>query len=165
LFKSGTLFAIGCYALSTLLTLSLRGYGIIPNDINHLMGMKTHGGGMKTQSSRSKVFPIVMVIAGLVLILGSLAWLVLSNQTATEQEADLPAPVGTPRIPFPTIKRISMSDAKAAFEIKSAVFVDVRGEPYYSEGHIPGAISMTDEEVPNRLGELDRKAWIITYCT
>jgi rhodanese-related sulfurtransferase len=41
----------------------------------------------------------------------------------------------------------------------------VRGDPYYSEGHIPGAISMTQEEMATRMGELDKNAWIITYCT
>jgi rhodanese-related sulfurtransferase len=58
-----------------------------------------------------------------------------------------------------------VGDAKAALEIQNAIFLDPRGEPFYSEGHIPGAISIPEDELEARLGELDPDAWIITYCT
>jgi rhodanese-related sulfurtransferase len=50
-------------------------------------------------------------------------------------------------------------------DLKQAIFIDTRGEPYFSQGHIPGAIPLTDEEVATRQSELDPNAWIITYCT
>ena len=114
---------------------------------------------------------------GGVLMIGALLWFVVATRKSTvpalvspvaqskPPTVALPTPVATPAIPYPEIKRIGLKDAKAAFELKSAVFIDVRGDPYYSEGHIPGAISMTQDEMVSRMGELDKNAWIITYCT
>jgi hypothetical protein len=137
------------------------------------------------RTNRNSIFPIVMVVFGALLMIGALLWLFIATRQSATRAAILPTqvvspvapvapvtpvvsavtPVATPAIPYPEIKRISLGDARAAFELKSAVFIDVRGEPYYSESHIPGAISMTYDELSSRMGELDKKAWVITYCT
>jgi hypothetical protein len=117
------------------------------------------------KNKRQSIFPMVMVIFGVALILGSVGWLVNTSRLAEAQSASLSAPVSSPRIPYPEVQRISLGDSKAAFDLKQAVFIDTRGEPYFSQGHIPGAISLTDDEVIARQGELDQDAWIITYCT
>lgn len=118
-----------------------------------------------SKNKRQPIFPIAMVILGVLLILGSVGWLVNASRLTEAQRASVSAPVTSPRIPYPEILRVSLGDSKAAFDLKQAVFIDVRGEPYFSQGHIPGAISMTDDDVANRLSELDPNAWIITYCT
>jgi hypothetical protein len=117
------------------------------------------------KNKRQPIFPIVMVIFGVVLILGSVGWLVNTSRLAEAQRASLSAPVTSPRIPYPEVQRVSLGDSKAAFDLKQAVFIDTRGEPYFSQGHIPGAIALTDDEVVARQSELDPNAWIITYCT
>jgi len=135
------------------------------------------------RTDRNSIFPIVMVVFGAVLMIGALLWFVIVIRQSAARTTVLPTPVvssitpvaspvsssvtpvATPAIPYPEIKRISLADAKAAFELKSAIFIDVRGEPYYSESHVPGALSMTYDELSSRMGELDKKAWIITYCT
>lgn len=130
------------------------------------------------RTDRSSIFPIVMVVFGVLLMLGALLWFVFATRQVTTRAAILATPVASsntiassitpvasPAIPYPEIKRVSLGDAKAAFELKSAVFIDVRGEPYYTESHIPGAISMTYDELASRMSELDKNAWIITYCT
>ena len=137
------------------------------------------------RTNRSSIFPIVMVVFGAFLMIGALLWLIIATRQSASRAAISPTqivspvalvgpvtplaasvtPVATPAIPYPEIKRIELGDARAAFELKSAIFIDVRGEPYYSESHIPGAISMTYDELPSRMSELDKKAWIITYCT
>ena len=135
------------------------------------------------RTDRNSIFPIVMVVFGVVLMIGALLWFVIVTRQSAARTTVLPTPVvssitpvaspvsssvtpvATPAIPYPEIKRISLADAKAAFELKSAIFIDVRGEPYYSESHVPGALSMTYDELSSRMGELDKKAWIITYCT
>lgn len=104
--------------------------------------------------------PILLIAAGAILIIGSAAWFVFSSGALVQ-----PTPTVAEDIPYPEVPRVSVKDAKAALDIGNAVFVDSRGEPYYSEGHIPGAVSMTSDEVLDRLGELDPSAWIITYCT
>ena len=69
------------------------------------------------------------------------------------------------RVPYPDIPRITLSDAKAAFDLNNAVFIDTRGDSYFSQGHIPGALSITEDQIGDRIDELDSTAWIITYCT
>jgi len=117
------------------------------------------------KNNRQPISPIIMVILGIVLILSSVGWLVNTSRLAEAQRASLAAPVTSPRIPYPEVQRVSLGDSKAAFDLEQAVFVDTRGEPYFSQGHIPGAITMTDDEVVTRLSDLDPNAWIITYCT
>ena len=65
------------------------------------------------------------------------------------------------------VSRISIEDARAAFENGTAVLVDVRNPTAYEESHIAGAISLPLGEIesdPTGL-TLDKDQWIITYCT
>jgi 3-mercaptopyruvate sulfurtransferase SseA len=82
----------------------------------------------------------------------------------------------TPRTPapasgFPTenpyieVPRVSLEDAKAAFDNGTAIFVDVRLSTSYQQEHIPGALSIPFAELKARIQELDPSQWIITYCT
>jgi len=127
----------------------------------------------------SQLAPIYLIFVGVLLIVGSLVWLIVAAQevpaaqlavtaqpvVATQPPAPPNPPAATPRIPYPGVKRVSAADAKAALDLGTAVFIDTRGDPYFKNGHLPGAISMTSSEVPDRLGELKSADWIITYCT
>jgi hypothetical protein len=110
---------------------------------------------------RNALFPILMIVAGIVLILGSAAWFVNAQRPEAEVSQSAPAM----RIPHPDIPRITVEDAKAVFDAGSAAFIDTRGEPYFSQGHIPGALSITVDELPDRIDELRDYEWIVTYCT
>lgn len=111
--------------------------------------------------SASSILPIVIIAAGLVVLLGVGLWLLnplklLPAATPTTNQAD---------IPFPEIPRVRLADAKAAYDIKNAVFLDVRGDPFFAQGHIPGALSIPLADISNRLSELNKTDWIIPYCT
>ena len=130
----------------------------------------------KPRPDRPIVFPVLMVVAGLALIIGSIWW-TLSVQSAggANSAADLPVStrpltggIPTPpavRIPFPKVPRISVAEAKSALDGGQAVFVDTRGEQYYITGHIPGALVMEADRLPGEVLALDKATWIITYCT
>ena len=66
---------------------------------------------------------------------------------------------------FPEIDRVSLQDAKAAFDSGTAIFVDVRGDQAYDAAHVAGSLSLPLVEIESRLAELDPNQWIITYCT
>ena len=85
------------------------------------------------------------------------------NAAATPQQAPtaLPAPTDAPT---GTARRISIEEARAAFERGQAVFVDVRLDEQYKQGHLPGAILIPLEEVAQHSGKLPRNKLIITYC-
>lgn len=63
------------------------------------------------------------------------------------------------------VLRIELAEAEQLWRSGSAVFVDVRAPEDYAAAHIPGALSIPLWELPDRRGELDPQAWIITYCT
>ena len=45
-----------------------------------------------------------------------------------------------------------------------AVWVDVRTDDQYAQGHIPGAINIPLTELPKRWKDLPLKKFLITYC-
>ncbi len=63
------------------------------------------------------------------------------------------------------IQRVSLEEAKQAFDEGTAVFLDVRGDDVYAMEHVTGALSIPLAEVEARRGELDPAKWIIPYCT
>ncbi|HEY5902067.1 MAG TPA: rhodanese-like domain-containing protein [Anaerolineales bacterium] len=93
--------------------------------------------------------------------------LLVLSACAKAAEPTLPPapPIGEPQISETEVPRLSLEEAKAAFDGKTAVFVDVRGAGSYAASHIPGALSIPLNELEGRLGELDPSQWIITYCT
>ncbi len=103
---------------------------------------------------------IAVMIIGAVLILSA-----VNASPAQPPQPALAAPTAPAEIPNPEIPRVSLGNAKAAYELKSAVFVDVRDAQSYQASHIPGAVSIPLADLPNRLNELKPTDWIITYCT
>jgi 3-mercaptopyruvate sulfurtransferase SseA len=100
-----------------------------------------------------------MIAVGLLLILGAGGWyLYESSKPMPTTEASLEVEGN-----FPDIARVSLADARAAYETRSAVFLDVRDASSYTQSHIPGALSIPLGDLPDRLGELDPEDWIIPY--
>jgi 3-mercaptopyruvate sulfurtransferase SseA len=120
---------------------------------------------MTAQDNRRSFVPILMISLGVLLIFGSITWLVYSTQASVDETPTLASSASTPRIPYPEIRRIRVGDAKAALDLGSAIFIDVRGEPYYAQGHIPGALSLTEADLEQDLSQLRPNDWIIIYCT
>ena len=48
--------------------------------------------------------------------------------------------------------------------LRAVAILDVRTHQAYSEGHLPGAINIPFEELPERLRELPKDRELITYC-
>ena len=116
----------------------------------------------RQKKTKHKIDPSVWVIliGGLMLVVAVIVLFVQSQQStptsATNQNAN---------IPYPEVERVSVQDAKAAYDAGTAIFVDVRGDNLYNTGHIPGAISIAENDMESRFAELDPSDWIITYCT
>lgn len=106
--------------------------------------------------------PILLIIIGGVLIIFAIAVLLLNPP---QQTATLPGSGVATEQSYPEIPRVSLADAKTAFDAKTAVFVDARPAESYAAGHIPGALSIPAEQTLDLMGTLNKAAWIITYCT
>jgi 3-mercaptopyruvate sulfurtransferase SseA len=101
-----------------------------------------------------------MMAFGVILIVGAGIWYI-SAITGDSTEASVPAAEIEDN--YPSIHRVSVADAKAAYDIGSAVFIDVRDGNEYAISHIPGALSIPLADLPSRMNELDASAWIIPY--
>jgi len=63
------------------------------------------------------------------------------------------------------VQRTSLQDAKVAYDDKKAIFLDVRTSESYARNHVPGAISIPEAQIIERMKELDPNQWIIAYCS
>lgn len=112
---------------------------------------------------------IAIILVGALLILSAMptggpaapAPAVSAPQSGAPQAAQ-PTPA---EVPYPEIVRVSLGDARAAYDLKQAIYLDVRDADSYASGHIPGALSIPLNNLEARLKELDPNAWILTYCT
>lgn len=112
---------------------------------------------------------IAIILVGALLILSAMPTVgpaAPAPAASAPQNGAPPAAQPTPaEIPYPEIVRVGLGDAKAAYDLKQAVYVDVRDADSYASGHIPGALSIPLNNLEARLKELDPNAWILTYCT
>jgi hypothetical protein len=123
------------------------------------------GGKMRNPNRRSFA-PFLMLIAGVILIAGAvISGILLSRPVATPPTNAGSGASGGSQVSLDQIPRIGVEDARSAFDSGEAVFVDVRDAESFAQGHIPGSHSVPLSEMEARLGEVDREAWIITYCT
>jgi 3-mercaptopyruvate sulfurtransferase SseA len=119
---------------------------------------------------RKLLSSVSLFIVAVILIAGSVWWS-LKVERASPARSSLATPTSSSSvnlnssIPYPEIPRVSLETAKAAFDTKRAVFVDARSASSYSEGHIPGALLMNEEDLNGFKEDLDLSTWIITYCT
>ncbi|HLO31689.1 MAG TPA: rhodanese-like domain-containing protein [Anaerolineales bacterium] len=65
------------------------------------------------------------------------------------------------------VPRVSVQEAKVAFDSGEALIVDVRSPEAYAASHVPGALNVSLGEIEtNPAGlKLAQDQWIITYCT
>lgn len=119
----------------------------------------------KTKRSASQNSPAlgVIVLGAVILIVAII--LLLIQQPDTVIAPSNGSVTQSSDIPYPEVARVSLADAKSAYDQGNAVFLDVRSSESFREEHIVGALSIPEVELPARLDELDPKDWIITYCT
>ncbi len=88
-----------------------------------------------------------------------------ATSAAATSEAAILSPLITREAgPVAEIARVRLAAAKNAYDTKTAVFIDVRGQKYYDERHIPGALVLT-APLSQEILDLPRETWIIPYCT
>jgi hypothetical protein len=109
--------------------------------------------------------PVIMAISGGVLLIIAALLLVSRSVPPVETTSAPLSSSSHEEETYPEIPRVSLADGKSAFDEGSAIFVDVRDADSYSASRVPGAINIPLAELPNRLNELDKSQWIITYCT
>jgi thiosulfate sulfurtransferase len=63
------------------------------------------------------------------------------------------------------VTRISIDDVKALMAKKQVVVIDVRDKQSFAQGHMPGAMNIVFDDIPNYIEQLQTdKRQIVTYC-
>ena len=71
---------------------------------------------------------------------------------------------GREKDPFASVPRVTVEELAAALEEGRAVALDVRPVEAFEEEHIAGAVSIPEEEVTSRAGELPKDKLVVAYC-
>ncbi|HKQ99964.1 MAG TPA: rhodanese-like domain-containing protein [Pyrinomonadaceae bacterium] len=90
-----------------------------------------------------------------------------NQQAAGKAQAAAPAPVlvSTAETQSDGVSRITVAEARKAFEQGRALVLDVRSVESYNAGHVKGALSMPLNDVESHATALPRDRLIITYCS
>jgi phage shock protein E len=108
---------------------------------------------MMRKRSQNRNQPIVLIgLAVLTVLLGSLAWISVNNLSTTETAV---APS----------QMISPANYEAQFNSgREHVLIDVRTPEEFSAGHIPGSVNINVETLATRLNEVPEGIPIVVYC-
>ena len=74
-------------------------------------------------------------------------------------------PTVAKEIPFPSVDRISLADAKADFDAGRAVFIDTHSEQSFAAEHITGAINVPSNKLNEKIDTIPKGKKIIAYCS
>lgn len=89
----------------------------------------------------------------------------VSTQPANNLAKNTKAPAAHDHDSEDDATRISLKDAKAAYDAGTAVIVDSRDINAYKSERIKGSISMPVGEMEKRIGELPKDKQLIFYCS
>ncbi|HUS09320.1 MAG TPA: rhodanese-like domain-containing protein [Pyrinomonadaceae bacterium] len=75
--------------------------------------------------------------------------------------------VSAPSAPTPSdgVRRVTVAELNDLLDKDEVFVLDVRNEASYNAGHIKGSKLIPEAEVVNRLNELPRNKFIVTYCS
>lgn len=103
----------------------------------------------------------------LVLMIFALSVATACQQASTQTAGNSPAKstAGSSAAAQDDAKRISVNEAKQAYDAGTAAIIDTRALTAYQSEHIKGAISMPVDEVEKRYAELPANKQLIFYCS
>lgn len=138
------------------------------------MGKRTRPAPKKRRQAPQSSL-VIPAIVGLVVVGVLVAAILAQEQSRSAASAapiiptDLPIrtvePLSTAPPPYPEVPRIARSDLLQKMEAgEGVIVVDVRGKDSYDQMHIPGSLSIPEDQLLARLDELPPKAEIVLYC-
>jgi rhodanese-related sulfurtransferase len=90
-------------------------------------------------------------------------WLALQD-LARQRLAEIDRSIAAYLAADASLTPIGRDDLLERMERGEVVLLDVRPEPEYAAGHLPGALSIPLDELEQRLGELPPDREVIAYC-
>jgi hydroxyacylglutathione hydrolase len=63
------------------------------------------------------------------------------------------------------VPRVTIAELKTLIAKKEVIVVDVRDKVSFASGHIPGAVNILFDDIPNHIEKLTKqKRLVVTYC-
>ncbi len=87
------------------------------------------------------------------------------NNTETAANVNAAPAAADPAPPTDDAPRITLAEAKAAYDAGTAVFVDTRSEASFKAEHIKGAINVHADMLEAKITQLPKDKKIIAYCS
>jgi len=87
-----------------------------------------------------------------------------ANAAPTATPPATPAPSETP-VPPDDAPRITLEEAKKAYDEGKAFIIDARAEEAYKMEHIKGAVNIRHDNLDAMLKQIPRDKTIIVYCS
>lgn len=122
-----------------------------------------------------KIYSLIIIL--IVLTASGCAPLSTERATGNSSQAKpdvraTPTPAKTPdtatpsqAVPYQNIRRISLADAKKAYDAGLAVFVDTHSPEMFANERIDSAINVPFNEVETYLSKVPKDKMIVTYCS
>lgn len=88
-----------------------------------------------------------------------------SNARPASSPATSSANSSTQILPYPEVPRITIADAKKAYDAGTAVLVDTHSKEMYDNEHITSAINVPFNEMDSYLDKVPKDKVMITYCS
>ncbi len=121
---------------------------------------------MSQSNKKSNIGPIIMISVGVIILIGVAVWALLNTVLIPSAITSTTDSSLTPTIdPLSLIPRVSLADAKQAYDQHTAFFLDVRDADSFAAGHVIGAKNIPLSDLQSNSTTLDPNQWIITYCT
>jgi hypothetical protein len=95
---------------------------------------------------------------------GNMSAGVAASQKAGEKPS-ASAPTGTTEVHADGVRRVSVAELQKMVAAGGVVLYDTRSKAQYDEEHLPGALSLPQNETEARAGELPRDKTLVFYCT
>ena len=117
--------------------------------------------------NRRTVLPVLFIIAGVFLLMGAIILVLFQDnaQSPGTSSAITSTPLTPNSIVSSSISRVSVEDAKKAFDQGTAIFIDVRDPQSFADSHIPSSINIPLADIETSVPDLNHNQWIITVCT
>lgn len=114
-----------------------------------------------------------MRIVSIIVLVAAIAAACSPSASDDRSVAKAPTTNSSPALPpvtFDTPKpieaaRISLADAKKAFDDGNAIFVDVRGPDSFKTEHVQGAVNIGIGDLEANISKLPKNKQIVVYCS
>ena len=109
-----------------------------------------------------------------IFLLGCIFVSACSTSTSNSAKNGAPAKAAVPAVspaaapslpPLDDAPRISLADAKKAFDDGSAIFIDTRSDSTYRQEHITGSINIPTGTLDANISKLSKAKKLIAYCS